>query len=69
MLPDITISGSVLSDLFFNADNPHYSNNNSTSLEEDRKNLLIDAHNFIASLGFPREVRAEDLVEDFMKRL
>jgi hypothetical protein len=69
-LPDVTISGLALSDLFFNAEHPLFD----TAMENDGIEaasiaILDDAREFTRMLGNLDESLAEQLAADFMERL
>lgn len=73
-LPGITITGTELSDLFFNHEKPNYDSVNrmrdggNEELEKDeREALLKDATAFSEMTG--KQIDPSELVEDFMERV
>jgi len=75
-LPQVTISGSTLSDIFFNFDNVNLANAQAAAtskktgltIEEYREELMKDAKEFSDIIG-GNQVLPDDLVEDFMARI
>ena len=62
-LPSVTISGQVLSDLFFNSKLENWNNDTTT------ENLTIDAFEFCDELCLDIPMLPNLLVVDFLKRL
>ncbi len=72
-LPSITISGWVLSDLFFNSELSNYSQVRFIDVpkeefdKQSKEALLQDAKDFAEIIG--NSIKPEDLVEDFLARM
>lgn len=60
-LPSITITPLQLSDMFFNSELFHWSD------DSTKENLMLDAIDFASQ--FDGQVSASELVEDFLQRL
>jgi hypothetical protein len=77
-LPNVTVSGLVLSDLFFNSETPNYKNaiqftsgfgddNEADKARRENAALLQDANDFAAQ--FDGQVTGQALFDDYMARL
>jgi len=60
-LPSVTITPLQLSDMFFNSELVHWSD------DSTKENLFKDAQDFASQ--FNGQVSASDLVEDYLRRL
>jgi hypothetical protein len=60
-LPSVTINGLQLSDMFFNSELIHWSD------DATKENLMLDAIEFAKEFG--GQVSPNELVEDFLARL
>jgi hypothetical protein len=80
-LPSVVISGTALSDLFFNVEHPKYEEaciafdpdttdiSDSTFETATYEALKLDALNFIESLGISHDVTPDQLSNNFFERL
>jgi hypothetical protein len=77
-LPSVTISGALLSDLFFNSNLKNYNAASELSTRADENTpeaykerteaaLLLDAQEFAAQ--FNGDINSKDLVENFLERI